>query len=190
MRVNQDGFLHLIIGPMFAGKSSHLIRVIRRLKAIDIPVFVIKPSIDNRYSETHVASHDNVKVDCFICDKLKDALKQDNYKQAKVVIVEEAQFFKDAVKFVKNATDKDKKHVIVYGLNGDYRRKPFGNILRLTALANKINKLDAYCYFCKNSTPADYTLKEKGSSERIEIGATDIYKPVCRKHYLEKTQLN
>jgi len=190
MRLNQDGFLHLIIGPMFAGKSTHLIKIIRRLRAIDIPVFVIKPSIDNRYSETHVASHDNVNENCFICDKLREVLKEDNYKNAKVVIVEEGQFFKDIVKFVKRATDEDKKHVIVYGLNGDYKRKPFGHILKLTALANKIDKFDAYCYFCKNTTPADYTLKEKGSSERIEVGDKDIYKPVCRKHYLEKTQSN
>lgn len=185
--LNNDGYLHLVIGPMFAGKSSHLISLTRRYRAINISVLIVKHTLDQRYGKNHVCSHDMVMEECLTCDKLLPILTHEQYVHNKVIIIEEAQFFDDLEEFVKHATDRDKKHVVIYGLNGDFKRKPFGNILNVIPLANQIEKLGAYCYFCKDLTLADYTLRTTPDTEQIVVGESDKYKPVCRKHYLEKS---
>ena len=187
MRLNKDGSIHLVMGPMFAGKSTHLIRTIWGFRAINTPMFIIKHSIDTRYDPDKIVSHNQILEDCYTSDILMPVLESQKYKDSKVVIIDEAQFFVDLVPFVKHASDNDKKNVIVYGLNGDFQRRPFQNISELQALANDIEKLKAYCAFCRDSTEADFTIRLSDAKEQILVGTNDIYKPVCRKHYLEYT---
>ena len=185
MKLDKNGSVHLVIGPMFAGKSTHLIKTVWGFRAIHIPVFVIKHVIDDRYEKEKVSSHNLVTHDCHTCDHLMPLLEHPQYTACRVVVLDEAQFFEDLVQFVQKASDVDKKNVIVYGLSGDFKRKPFKNISEVYSLANEVEKLKAYCFYCKDSTPADYTLRTLQSNEQVIIGTGDIYKPVCRKHYLE-----
>jgi thymidine kinase len=174
---------------MFAGKSTHLITALRKLNAINIQALVVKPKLDDRYSAEGVCSHDRIHADCYTCNRLTEVYEHPEYIESKVVIIEEGQFFDDIVDFVKQACDTDKKHIIVYGLSGDFERKPIGKITELVPLANKIQKLYAYCHFCKDSTIADFTVKEHDALDSVFVGGLEIYKPVCRKHYLEKTKV-
>lgn len=148
-------------------------------------MFIIKHAIDNRYEKEMIASHNRVIEECHPCTSLVPLIQHPKYRDSKVVIIDEAQFFDDLVDFVKRASDIDKKTVVVYGLNADFERKPFKNISEVQALANEIEKLKAYCCFCKDSTLADYTLRTCNSKEQIVVGTDDIYQPVCRKHYLQ-----
>lgn len=186
----KDGYIHLIIGPMFSGKSTHLINIIRRFKSINESILVVKHSYDKRYNsgDSYISSHDEVKEDCISCYKLSE-INEDNYNNASVIIIEEAQFFDDLLEFTKHASDIDKKYIIVCGLNGDYMRRPFGNILDIMPLANKIEKLHAYCSICSDMTPADYTLRLNNNKDLILVGNKDNYIPVCRKHYIEKSKI-
>lgn len=187
MDAKRDGYIHLIIGPMFSGKSTHLINIIRRFKSIDESVLVIKHSYDKRYNsgENQISSHDEVKEECISCYKLND-LDKNYYNKASIIVIEEAQFFEDLLEFTSHAADNDKKYVIVCGLNGDYKRKPFGNILNIMSIANKIEKLHAYCSICRDMTPAHFTLRTIDNKDLVLIGDKDSYIPVCRKHYIEK----
>lgn len=185
MSLNKDGSIKLVVGPMFAGKSSHLIRTIWGFRAIHTPMFIIKHNIDARYDAHKIASHNHIMEDCHTTDSLMSLLQHPQYSTSKVVIIDEAQFFNDLVPFAKHACDVDRKNVIVYGLNGDFNRFPFPNISELYSLANEIEKLNAYCCYCQDSTLADFTLRLSNSKEKVLIGTNDIYKPVCRKHYLE-----
>jgi thymidine kinase len=171
---------------MFAGKSSHLIRTVWGFRAINTPMFIIKHNADTRYDSHKISSHNRLtSEECVTSSLLMPLLGDPQYKPAKVVIIDEAQFFPDLVQFVKHVSDNDKKNVIVYGLNGDFERKPFQNISEIQSLANEIEKLKAYCCFCNDSTLADFTLRTSNAKEQVVVGADDIYKPVCRKHYLE-----
>jgi thymidine kinase len=183
--LDSEGYLYLIIGPMFAGKSSTLIRLIRKFKSKQIPILILKHSFDTRYDGlNNICSHDKITEPCQNTDNLLKYINSDEYKKAQVIVVEEAQFFeKDLIEFCKQAVDHDNKYVIVTGLSGDYKRKPFGQILNLIPLANQVELLEAYCYFCKGCIPAHFTTKISGTNETIEVGIGDIYKPVCRKHY-------
>lgn len=185
MRLDKDGSLYMVIGPMFAGKSSHLIRTIWGFRAINTKMFIIKHDMDSRYDPNRIASHNKVLEECHTASQLLPLINHPEYKDSKVIIIDEAQFFQDLVDFVKHACDIDKKNVVVYGLNGDFERKPFQNIAELQAMANEIEKLKAYCCFCNDSTQADFTLRTSEDKDKVVIGTSDIYKPVCRKHYLE-----
>lgn len=183
--INLAGYLYLIIGPMFAGKSSKLIRLIRNFKLKQVPILVLKHSFDNRYDGlNNICSHDKISEPCQNTDNLLKYINVDDYKKAQVIVVEEAQFFgEDLIEFCKQAVDVDNKYVIVTGLSGDYKRKPFGQILNLVPLADQVELLEAYCHFCEGCIPAHFTAKISGTNETIEVGVGDIYKPVCREHY-------
>ena len=185
MKLDKNGSIHLIIGPMFAGKSSHLIKTISSFRAIKIPLFIVKHSLDIRYNSEKIASHNQVLEDCNVVNKLIPLLENEDYKSSKVIIIDEAQFFKDLVIFVKYACDIDKKNIIVYGLNADYNRHPFQNIAEVQALSDDVKILKAYCCYCMDSTIANFSLRLDSSKEQIMVGTDDVYKPVCRKHYLE-----
>jgi thymidine kinase len=113
-----------------------------------------------------------------------------DYKESKLVVIEEAQFFGDLVEFVTQAVDKDGKHVVVVGLDGDAQRKPFGKVLDLVPLADRITKLTSMCKECADGTPAIFTAAITDDAVAAAtvgeacVGAADKYVPMCRKHYL------
>jgi len=184
------GYLYLITGPMFAGKSSKLIRLIRNFKSKNVPVLVLKHSLDTRYDGLHsICSHDKIKEPCQSTDKLDIYLTHPDYLAAQVIVIEEAQFFgEDIVKFCEHAMDVDSKYLIVTGLSGDYKRRPFGFMPQIEALAQGKEMLYAYCHFCDGCVQAPYTAKISGTDETIDVGESDKYKPVCLSHWLENNK--
>jgi len=182
--------LEIIIGPMFAGKSSALLSRIRRSKAIGKSVMVITSSLDKRYSvEPALVSHDKESVAAFATSKLMSCLQDDDVQlgkllEADLVIIEEAQFFPDLRQFVEIVLTL-KKNIVVCGLDGDTAARPFGQVLDCIPLADSVIKMTALCEMCGDGTPAIFTgLRSSGSAEgQIKVGASETYIPLCRKHY-------
>jgi len=179
-----QGKLELIVGNMFSGKSSELIRRINREKSINKKILVVNFVSDNRYSSTSVATHDNLKVNCLKLEKLND-ITENMIQQYDSFFIDEGQFFTDLFDVVLKLVDVHNKHVVISGLDGDSFRNPFGDILKLVPICDTIDKLKAYCCKCNNGTSAPFTKrtpKNKATSV-IDIGGNDKYIPVCRFHY-------
>jgi thymidine kinase len=181
--------LELIIGPMFAGKSSAIIRIVNRYRSIGYPILLVSHAADTRYgSEPMVVNHDNVRVPCFHWSDLVSHVEDAEYKAAKLVIIEEAQFFPRLREFVVRAVDIDRKDVIVVGLDGDADRKPFGEILELVPLADRVEKVRAFCADCSNGTEALFSYCKKADRVgQVCVGGADTYMPLCRYHYVERS---
>jgi len=181
--------LEIIIGPMFAGKSSALLSRIRRSKAIGKNVMVITSSLDKRYSvEPALMSHDKESVAAIAVAKLMSCLQDDDIQRSKLldadlVVIEEAQFFPDLLQFVEVVLALD-KNLVVCGLDGDTAAKPFGQVLDCIPLADSVVKMTALCERCGDGTPAIFTaLRSPIAVEgQIKVGASETYIPVCRKH--------
>lgn len=177
---------------MFAGKSSAIQSIIRRHQSLGWTVFVITHSIDTRYSNTPmIVNHDRQTLPAVANDTLMPLLHNPQYPGSQLVVIEEAQFFNDIIPFVNHVVDVDKKHCVVVGLDGDAERRPFGKVLELVPLCDKVTKLTAMCKLCKNGTAAIFThaitedSESNVSSGKPCIGGDEKYVPLCRKHYLE-----
>ena len=176
------GKLELIIGNMFSGKSTELIRRFNREKSINKKIIVINYIDDNRYSNDSISTHDSRMVKCIKLKKLCDLdyhtiINNDSF------FIDEGQFFSDLYNMVSHLVDFYKKHVVVSGLDGDFKRKPFGQILELIPICDTVDKLRAYCIYCKNGEYAPFTKRIFNSKDIIDIGGSDKYVPVCRLHY-------
>ena len=191
MSLKIEGRLDLIIGPMFSGKSTELIRKIRLAKIINKKVLVIKPIIDIRYKNDKIVSHSFEQEECLTIEKLKDI---DHFiNQYDLIIVDEGQFFPDLFQYVTMWADTLPVHIVIAGLDGTSERKPFGDMLRLIPHAEEVERLEAFCSVCGDGTIANYSQYkglrsvENGANtkEEVVIGGTEVYRPVCRKHYLE-----
>jgi len=171
---------------MWAGKSSYIIGKIRRYRAIGWEVLVIANPLDNRYGSQIVSSHDKEQVSALAVSDLESLFEEKSYKCAQLIVVEEAQFFKGLYAFVKQAVERDGKHVVCVGLDGDAQRQPFGEILSLIPLCDNVEKIKSLCAECGDGTPALFSHRFTPSKEQIQVGAETTYKPLCRKHFLEK----
>ena len=183
--------LELIIGPMFAGKSTEAIRRIRGFQATGTPHMVITSLRDTRYdpSGESISTHSGQSIPAMALTELKGALSTDVFARAKHVVIEEAQFFPDLYDVVIEMVEKRGKHLLVFGLDGDSERRPFGQVLDLIPLADKYAKLQAECRLCGDGTPALFTKRYSTYTEQVCVGGTEIYKAVCRKHYLESNRV-
>ena len=185
------GKLELIVGPMFSGKSTELIRQISRYKIAGRKVLTITHSSDNRYGDKIISTHNGnqIKPD-YALSNLSDVFHFDHYRfSADIIFIEEGQFFSDIYEFCKKAIDTDKKVVIVSALDGDFQRKPFSEISRLYPLSDKITKLNAVCLRCSKiniQNDAPFSLRLVNSMDKHLVGGSDTYEAVCRFHYLEK----
>ncbi|XP_013379988.1 thymidine kinase, cytosolic [Lingula anatina] len=169
------GQLQIIFGPMFSGKSTELIRRMKRYQIANYHCLLIKYANDVRYDKGGVATHDRQILPAVAATKLKDL--DDMAKQAEVIGIDEGQFFPDVVDFCEDMANKGKV-VIVAALDGTFQRKGFGDILNLVPLAENIIKLNAVCMICYGD--ASYT-KRKGNETEVEvIGGADKYLAVCR----------
>jgi thymidine kinase len=182
--------LELLIGPMFAGKSSAIQSIIRRHQALGWNVFVVTHSMDTRYSEEPaIVNHDRVAMPARATDKLMNLLDAPDYMNSRLVVIEEAQFFPDLVPFVLQTVDKYEKHVVVVGLDGDAERRPFGRVLDLIPHCDRVTKLTAMCKSCRDGTPAIFTFATRedailaANDGRPCVGAGEKYVPLCRKHF-------
>ena len=176
--------LRLILGPMFAGKSSHALVLIRRYKEIDYTILSITSALDTRYSSDEIHTHNHEVYPALSLRSLMPVTSSLNYALSKVIIIEEAQFFSDLVAFVLRAVEVDKKEVIVVGLDGDAERKPFGQILELIPFCDEVTKMSAFCKMCGNGTNAIFTHRKIPSQDTILIGDSDQYEALCRRHYI------
>jgi len=182
------GKLELYIGPMFASKSTELIRIANRYKSIGKKILAINHIYNNRYSSHNITTHDkNVLNNCYVLENLIDIFDIKEYNDADIIIIEELQFYNDAYFVICNILDNSNKIIICAGLDGDYKRNPFGDVVKLIPHAEKVKKLSALCKYCGDK--ASFTkLKEREDNMRnsILVGAEQEYESVCRKHYLSK----
>jgi thymidine kinase len=177
----ETGWIEVIAGCMFSGKTEELIRRLRRAEIAKQNVKIFKPAIDNRYSSNDIVSHSEQSLPSLIVENAKQILE--NTGDAQVIGVDEAQFFDlELVDVCKELADKGKR-VIVAGLDQDYRGLPFEPMPQLLAVAEYITKTLAICVECGN--PANRTQRKVASSERVLVGAEDSYEARCRKcHYI------
>lgn len=179
------GHLTVLFGCMFAQKTTEILRRIRRYKSIGYDVLVVNYSKDTRYGRDVIASHD---VDTHAARCVEFLAEVDSEVRSgayRVVVIDEGQFFGDLFKYVTSWSDELDIHIVVAGLDGDSDRKPFGDILKLVPYAEEVERLTAYCAFCRNGTSAVYSKFIPGKKdEQVAVGGADMYKPVCRKHYL------
>ena len=180
--------LNLVVGPMWAGKSSYILSKIRRYKAIGWDVYVITNALDHRYGHYVISNHDSDQFPAVSVRNLLPLRTEPNYVNAKLIILEEAQFFQDLVTFVLKAVEEDGKHVICVGLDGDSERRPFGDILKLIPYCDNVEKITSLCTECSDGTPALFSYRSVATKEQVAVGAESMYQPLCRKHYLEKNK--
>jgi len=176
--------LKLVLGCMFSGKSTEIMRIINRLDTIDERFLLIKHQIDKRYSSNMVCTHNFVQRKCLSVKYLMPILETDEYRKANHIIIEEAQFFEDLEEFVREAVDIDKKNVIAAGLDGDSDRNNFGEIHKLLPLCDDIVKLKAFCAECKNGKEGIFSKRIVQEEGQMCVGASNKYKSVCRECYL------
>jgi thymidine kinase len=180
--------LELVIGPMFAGKSTEAVKRIRALQAANVACCSITSRVDRRYDPQgeSICTHSGDRVSALGIADLADVLDQEVFTAATYVIIEEAQFFRDLYQVVMMMVETYGKKVLVFGLDGDSERKPFGQVLDLIPKADMYTKLTAICRLCKDVTPALFTKKRIYTGDaQVCIGGEGIYMAVCRKHYLE-----
>jgi thymidine kinase len=179
--------LEILLGPMFAGKSSAVLRIVNRYKSLKWPICSITHSSDNRFSdEPMLMNHDLASIPCMKWSSLMDHISDSAFLQSKLVIIDEGQFFSDLRAFVEYAVDHCGKNVLIVGLDGDAERKSFGQILECIPLADSVTKLKAFCGECGDGTEAIFTFRKKDveTKEQVLVGGAEIYMPLCRKHYL------
>jgi thymidine kinase len=188
INMNKSGYLELIIGPMYAGKSTELLRIINRYKCLNKNIVVINHILNNRYGSTELTTHNKEKYDnCINLSRLTSLENENTYNFDKidVIIIEELQFFPDAFDVIIDWCDNHQKIIIIAGLDGDFMRNPFGDVLRLIPHADKVTKLNALCKKCGDGTLAHFTRRKTKNDELTLIGSDAIYEAVCRFHYLK-----
>ena len=187
----QTGYLEIILGSMYSGKTSRLVEIYKQCTFCNISVCVINHSIDNRYDTELLSTHDQIKIPCIKTNKLLDVWPDyidmepnvvlDKFTSASVILINEGQFFPDLEEFVKKILLNGKK-VYVCGLDGDFERKKFGQILDLIPLCDKVTKLTSLCSMCKNGTLGIFS-KRIGCEQIQTVVGFDNYIPVCRSCY-------
>jgi thymidine kinase len=179
------GHLSLLIGCMFAQKTTELLRRVRRYQSIGYKVLVINYIGDTRYGKECIASHDK-EVEKAICvSTLAEVDSMAHSQEFQVIVIDEGQFFPDLYQYVTTWADTLPVHIVIAGLDGTSERKPFGDMLLLIPHAEEVERLTAFCSVCCNGTIATYSQYKGAAKEEVVIGGTEIYRPVCRKHYLE-----
>ena len=173
----RTGWIEVICGSMFSGKTEELIRRLNRARIARQKVEIFKPAVDTRYDETDVVSHDAKAVSSTPVENATQILF---YAQDfEVVGIDEAQFFGEELVSVCNELAKNGKRVIVAGLDMDYLGNPFGPIPKLMATAEYVTKVHAICIRCGNL--ANYSHRTVKDDNLVVLGETDVYEPLCRQ---------
>jgi thymidine kinase len=176
----KGGWIEVIVGSMFSGKTEELIRRLKRAEIAKLRVEIFKPQIDTRYSEEEVVSHDENAIRSTPVTSSQNILLLAN--NIDVVGIDEAQFFDDGLASACNQIANKGIRVIVAGLDMDFQGKPFGPIPALLAEAEYITKVHAICVRCGNLAQYSHRLSE--SEKLVVLGETDIYEPLCRNCYI------
>ena len=176
-RLARPGWLEVVTGSMFSGKSEELIRRLRRAQIAKQRVQVFKPAIDDRYGDAHVTSHSEMKIPSENVSSSRELLDK-VHPDTEVVGIDEGQFFDVELPAVCNMLADQGKRVIVAGLDQDYLGMPFEPMPQLLAIAEYITKTLAICMVCGD--PANHTQRLVASRERVLVGATGAYEARCR----------
>ena len=176
------GWIEVICGSMFSGKTEELIRRLKRVKIANLKVEIFKPAIDTRYDETKIVSHDTNAIQSTPVESSQSILLL--AQDVDVVGIDEAQFFDAEITRVCEELALRGIRVIVAGLDMDYLGKPFGQMPYIMAKADYVTKLHAICMKC--GSIANYSYRKIPNEDQVMLGATDVYEPRCRKCYHEK----
>ena len=186
------GHISLLLGCMFAQKTTELLRRVRRYKSIGYKVLVVNFIGDTRYGEECIASHDKEIEKAACVDKLNSVDHLVRSGDYNVIAIDEGQFFTDLHEYVAAWADELNVHIVIAGLDVTSERTPFGDMLRLIPHAEEVERLSAFCAECRDGTVAVYS-KYYGEVPKDEngvaIGGAEAYRPVCRKHYLKHIKL-
>ena len=179
-----DGWIEVICGSMFSGKSEELIRRVHRVQIAKKKVQVFKPTIDTRYSIQYIYSHNGTKIEAINISNSKELLEKTE-PDTEVVAIDEAQFYDKGIVAICQKLADQGRRVIVAGLDQDFRGEPFGPIPELLAVAEYIDKLQAICMICGSTASKTQRLVNgkpaKYSDPIILIGAKETYEARCRK---------
>lgn len=170
------GWIEVICGGMFSGKTEELIRRAKRAKIAGQKVLVVKPKTDNRYSDTEVVSHNDTAIPSVVVSESNQIIDLANDFQ--VICIDEAQFFDNEIVNIANQLANHQKRVIVAGLDMDYEGKPFGPMPYLLAVAEFVTKLHAIC--TKSGMLASYSQRVVEGTEQVMVGEYDAYEPRAR----------
>lgn len=191
---NKCGFLDIIVGPMYSGKTNKLMSELNVYATMGASVLYINNSLDNR-SQEDFSTHNPMVTSLGIIDGCKTENLYDIYSKCKnylIIGIDEAQFFPDLKNFVLDLVEKEGKRVIVAGLNGDFKRESFGQILSLVSYCDRFTKLSSFCKICadhKKIKEAHFSHLLKNidniKDDNICIGGKSEYIPLCRECYLK-----
>jgi|TARA_Y100000389_G_C17264906_1_gene414933 thymidine kinase len=173
--------LTIIMGNMFSGKTSELIRRLKRYRVIGKKIVVINSSKDTRCPEEVLNTHDGIQFPCLKVEHISHCIVKESFCKAEIVAIDEAQFFVNLKEFVEMCLFL-KKSVILAGLDGDYKQRKFGEIIDCIPIASDVVKLSALCMDCKDGTPGPFTKRIVQSEDLELVGGNDMYKAVCRRH--------
>jgi thymidine kinase len=187
LTTEKRGWIEVICGSMFSGKTEELIRRLKRAKIANLKVEIFKPAIDTRYHEQKIVSHDENAIQSTPVETSTSILLMAG--EVDVIGIDEAQFFDDQLPEVCDQLAVRGVRVIVAGLDMDYRAKPFGQMPNLLAKAEYITKLHAICVKCGNIASYSYRKRPAGGQAaggQVVLGEKDIYEPRCRHCYYSK----
>ena len=175
----QRGWIEVICGSMFSGKTEELIRRLKRAEFASQKILLVKPKIDDRYHRENVVSHQGRSFEAVTVAEASDILTE--WKNEKIVAIDEAQFFDMGLVDVCNQLAKQGVRVIIAGLDMDFQGVPFGPMPHLLAIAEYVTKVHAICVSCGNLAQFSHRMVE--DKNQVLVGAVEEYKPLCRTCY-------
>lgn len=178
---HKKGWIEVICGSMFSGKTEELIRRLKRARIAHLKVEIFKPGIDTRYHETEIVSHNATTIPSTPVESSLNILLM--HKDADVIGIDEAQFFDDEIVYVCETLASKGIRVVVAGLDMDYLGKPFGPMPKLMAVAEYVTKVNAVCMVCGDL--ATHTFRKTKNENLVMLGEHDAYEARCRMCFLE-----
>lgn len=177
----QTGWIEVVCGSMFSGKTEELIRRLRRAEFANQKLLLFKPHIDNRYSKDKVVSHQGNHFHAIVVENSAQIMERWENSKERVVAIDEAQFFDEGLVEVCTVLAKKGVRVMIAGLDMDYLGKPFGPMPQLLCIAEYVTKVHAICVSCGNL--AQFSHRTASDEGQVLVGETDKYKPLCRACY-------
>lgn len=179
------GFLHVVTGPMFSGKTSRLIELYHEHKTKTTNILIFNHILDTRYNkEPFITTHNLETVKCVQIDNLYEICDHPDYSKCVVIIIDEGQFFANIKGPILKMVETDNKLVIIGGLLLDTKRCPFGELINIIPFADKHEQKFSKCYYCNNMKGL-FTMRKFEFIKPIDVGSSDKYMTVCRKHYFK-----
>lgn len=185
---SNSGYLGIILGPMFSGKTTRLIQLYKTRSYIGKRVVVINYIADTRYDETMLSTHDHITIPCLFVEDLREMWENSEnphwrtIHSADTILINEGQFFKNLFNTVLEMVEKEKKEVYICGLDGDFKRSIFGELLQLIPYCDSVEKLNSLCANCRDGTPGIFSYRISSEEHQVVVGS-DNYQPLCRNCY-------